>query len=111
VDVMACRYLLKRYDGVLHLVTAADGAPQFYKQGHVKDDSGNDVFRRESAEEAVDLDKKMRIVWSVHSRHHVIDNSGTFDEKLDAAANVVLQLARESHPEEFERAAKKGSSP
>ena len=32
-----------RYDGVVHLVTAADGAPEHYKYGVVEDDSGGQV--------------------------------------------------------------------
>ena len=32
-----------RYDGVVHLVTAADGAPSHYKYGVVEDDSGGQV--------------------------------------------------------------------
>lgn len=54
----ACRCAglrVKRYDGVLHLITAADGARQFYKSGQVQDDAGHDVIRRETADEAVEL--------------------------------------------------------
>ena len=36
----------ERYDGVLHLVSAADGAPEAYKYGIVEDDSGGQVARR-----------------------------------------------------------------
>ena len=36
-------YLLKRYDGVVHLVTAADGAETHYKHGVVTDDRGQTV--------------------------------------------------------------------
>ena len=101
-------YLLKRYDGVLHLVTAADGAPQFYKHGKVKDDAGNDVIRHESPEQAVELDKKMREVWKAHPQHHIVANgAGGFQEKLSAASDVVLELARKTHPEEYETAQKK----
>ena len=36
-------YLLGRYDVVIHMTTAADGAEQFYKWGWQTDDSGNKV--------------------------------------------------------------------
>jgi hypothetical protein len=47
-------------DGVLHLVTAADGAPEYYKYGKVKDDLGNTVIRHETPEQAVALDVQTR---------------------------------------------------
>lgn len=94
-----------RYDGVLHLVTAADGAPQFYKYGKVKDDAGNDVFRRENPQEAVALDVKMRECWAAHPNQKIVGNSaGGFQEKLKAAAEVVLDLAHQTHPNEYARA-------
>ena len=34
--------------GVIHLVTAADGAEKHYKFGHTTDDAGLAVFRRET---------------------------------------------------------------
>jgi predicted ATPase len=98
-------YLLNRYDGVLHMVTAADGATEYYKYGTVKDDSGNVVIRRETPEQAVALDLKMRECWKAHPQLHVVGNGpGGFGEKLESAAAVVLQLAQETHPVEFARA-------
>eukprot|EP00466_Bigelowiella_natans_P013182 jgi/Bigna1/133269/aug1.20_g7977 len=59
--------LLGRYDMVLHLVTAADGAEKFYT-------TANNKARRETVEEARALDKKMVGCWGQHPHHHVIDN-------------------------------------
>lgn len=42
-----------RYETILHLVTAADGAEEFY------DKNSNDA-RYEDIEEAIDKDKKLR---------------------------------------------------
>ena len=39
-------YILKRYDGVVHLETAAKGAEKFYKNGWTVDDMGKKVFRK-----------------------------------------------------------------
>jgi len=41
----------KRYDLVLHMVTAADGAPDFYNKSN--------EARYESVEEATNVDKKL----------------------------------------------------
>lgn len=93
-------YVLKRYDAVVHLVTAADGARNFYKWGDVKDDSGRPTFRKESPEEAVELDKRMQYCWRRHQRHFIIHNTdGGFDEKLRRATEAILSIAQAVHPQ------------
>ena len=99
-------YCLKRYDGVVHLVTAAEGAEEFYKQGHVTDDSGRAVIRNETIDQALALDYAMREAWRAHSHHHILGNTGTFQDKLEATVNVILKLAEETHPSESLKARK-----
>lgn len=92
-------YILGRYDAVVHLVTAADGAERFYQQGRVKDDLGNEVIRHESSEEAVSLDRRMRDVWAAHPEQHVIGNDfPCFKAKTRAATDTVMRLARKLQP-------------
>lgn len=67
--------ILKRYDAVYHLVTAANGAIQGYTL------SNNDA-RSESLEDALSLDKKTQYVWKNHKNFEVIDNSTNFNEKI-----------------------------
>lgn len=55
IDDLGCNFLIlrdSRYDGILHLCTAADGAEKFYA-------SLNNESRYESAEEAKFKDKKL----------------------------------------------------
>ncbi|CAB9526803.1 expressed unknown protein [Seminavis robusta] len=99
-------YVLKRYDGVVHLVTAAEGAQEFYKSGQVTDDSGAAVVRVETLQEALTLDHKMRKAWCAHPHHNVIGNEGSFQDKLNATVQVILKLADETHPAECQRARK-----
>jgi predicted ATPase len=96
------RYLLNRYDAIVHLVTSADGAEQYYKQGHVTDDDGRAVFRAESADQARALDAKMRgRCWSGHAQHIVIHNNfGSFQAKMEAATAAVMAVARRLQPAE-----------
>mmetsp|Transcript_1053 Transcript_1053/g.1436 ORF Transcript_1053/g.1436 Transcript_1053/m.1436 type:complete len:219 (-) Transcript_1053:126-782(-) len=85
--------LLGRYDGVLHLVTSADGAEKFYKYGHVKDDSGNDVYRAETPEMARDLDSKVFGCWSGHGTAGRIGNEEDgFAGKLARATQFVSDV-------------------
>ncbi len=120
-------YVLGRYDGVLHLVTAADGAEPFYQYGHVTDDAGRSLFRRETPEEvrgrdgasrlsapalmrpgrysqAKSLDRTMQRCWDEHPRHVIVRNTGTFEQKLEEATEAVLAIARTTHPQEWRRA-------
>jgi len=107
-------YILQRYDGIIHMVTAADGAEAFYRQGEVTDDHGNVVIRRETAEEAIELDRRTRECWQAHPRLIVVSNPQTgaaedcgedggggldgFERKLATATESVLSIARQAHP-------------
>ena len=70
-----------RYDAVLHLVSAADGAEQFYT-------TANNAQRYEKRDEeglriARELDKKVINAWTGHSHLRVINNHEDFEKKLN----------------------------
>ena len=75
--------LAARYDMVCHLVTAADGAEEFYT-------TANNAARTETAEQARELDAKVRAAWAAHSNVAVIDNSTAFKEKCQRCVDAVL---------------------
>lgn len=87
--------VLDRYHGVVHLVSAADGAPEHY----VKDDE-----RTEDIADAVALDHRLVEVWSQHQHHSIVDNSTDFPTKINRA---LLALNRILHmnqpPQEIEK--------
>ncbi len=69
-----------RYDAVLHLVSAADGAEQYYT-------TENNAQRNEPASEeglkiARMLDKRVIEAWSRHPHLRVINNHDDFDTKI-----------------------------
>ena len=77
-----------RYDAVLHLVSAADGAEQFYT-------TSNNASRNEAADEeglkiARMLDKKVIEAWTGHSHLRVINNHEDFDKKLN---RVLMEIS------------------
>jgi predicted ATPase len=72
---------LARYDAVLFLETAAAG-------GHAID-AGNDT-RRESLEAAVEIDRRLRAVWTRHPRFVHVAQEPDFAVKL-ARAQAALQ--------------------
>jgi len=62
----------RRYEAVIHMVTAADGAEVFYSQA-------NNEARYESVEQAKELDKRLIEAWVGHPHFSIIqNNSNTF---------------------------------
>lgn len=92
------------YDAVFHLVTAADGAEDFYQWNDpTKDDVGNNAARSESPEEARIKDKKTLNSWIGHPYLRVFDNSTNFDGKIKRVVEEVFSLLGEPVPKEIER--------
>ena len=89
--------VLDMYDGVFHLVTAADGAIEYYT-------CENNKARTETPEEAIERDKGCLRAWTGHPHLRVIDNKNkTFEEKLDKLLEEVYALLGVPVPVEIER--------
>ena len=96
--------VMSRYDAVFHLVTAADGAEEFYSWNDPsKEDVGNNAARRESPEEARIKDKLTLNAWIGHPHLRVFDNSTDFKGKVDRIINEVFALLGVPVPSEIER--------
>lgn len=92
------------YDAVLHLVTAADGAEEFYQWNDpTKEEVGNNAARSESPEEARIKDKKTLEAWIGHPHLRVFDNSTNFEGKVKRVVEEVFALLGEPVPKEVER--------
>ena len=85
-----------RYDLVLHLVSAANGAEEFYT-------CENNSARTETVEEAREKDKLTLNAWIGHPRLRVIDNSTSFDKKIERALQELCVVCNETLPLEIER--------
>jgi CYTH domain-containing protein/predicted ATPase len=76
----------RRYDAVIHLVSAAVGAEAFYT-------TANNTARTETAAQARALDARVQQAWLGHPTLRVIDNSTEFAAKVrrvaEAACDVV----------------------
>lgn len=84
------------YDAVFHLVTAAKGAREFYT-------TANNPARTETADEAAILDDKLISVWTGHPHFRVIDNSSSFDDKMNSLIAEISSFLGEPEPFEIER--------
>jgi len=75
----------QRYDAILHLVTAADGAEPFYTLA-------NNAVRTETPEEARLMDQKTLDCWTGHEHLYIVDNSTSFEEKMRRAVTRIARL-------------------
>lgn len=87
--------LYAQYDGVIHLVTAADGTNHYTLS--------NNKARSETLEEAIAADRITRAAWCGHPHLRVIDNSTGFDEKVQRVISEILAILGEPEPVEIER--------
>lgn len=88
--------LMNRYNGVIHLVTAAEGAEKFYTLE-------NNKARRENPEEARVIDQKIKNCWIGHPHLKVIDNSTDFEEKKRRVLSAICRFLEIPAPIEIER--------
>lgn len=73
-----------RYDQIIHMVTAANGAEQFYTLE-------NNVTRTESLEVAREIDERLSKAWIGHPVLDCIDNCGVFEVKIARALQCVCE--------------------
>ena len=93
--------LRERYDAVLHLVSAADGAEQYYT-------TATNSTRYEKADEeglriARELDKKVIRAWTGHPHLRVINNHDDFDRKLGRVIKEISAVLGLPQPVQEER--------
>lgn len=67
------------------MVTAADGAPEFYNKSN--------EARYENMQQAVETDKKLRNAYLGHQRLFIVDNNVThFNHKIDKCVDIVSKI-------------------
>lgn len=93
--------LRSRYDAVLHLVSAADGAEKYYT-------TATNAVRYEQMNEeglriARELDKKVVKAWSGHPHLRVINNNDDFNAKLNRVLKEIANVVGLPQPIEEER--------
>lgn len=89
--------IMNHYDGVFHLVTAADGAEEFYT-------TENNSVRTETPEQAREKDKLTLSCWVGHPHLRVVNNKGkNFEQKMTKLLGEIMGLLGEPIPLEIER--------
>ena len=66
-------------------MTAADGAEEYYT-------TANNDTRTEGPEQAVAMDRGVQAAWADHPRRRVVDNRGSFADKVERATAHVMEL-------------------
>lgn len=74
-----------RYNAVFHMVTAADGAEEFYTLE-------NNSVRSESIDQAILVDRNTQNAWVGHPHLFVVDNQSDFEGKLQRLVETVARL-------------------
>ena len=76
----------RRYEAVIHLMTAAEGAEQFYQ-------TENNSARSENLEEAREIDRRLINAWVGHPQFNIIKNKKKgFKTKIDYCMRKTLSL-------------------
>ena len=88
--------LRDHYDAVFHLVTAANGAEEFYTLA-------NNAARYETVEEAIAVDNGLIASWTGHPHLRVIDNRYDFQGKMMALITEISAFLGEPRPLETKR--------
>jgi hypothetical protein len=79
--------LCARYDAVVHLVTTADGAENFYTLE-------NNASRYEDVDGAKKVDGNLKSAWECHPNRAVIGNGCTFEEKMEKCYADLCKLLK-----------------
>lgn len=90
--------VMDRYGAVIHMVTAADGAEEFYTLE-------NNATRKEGLEVARQLDQITQNAWVGHGHLRIIKNrkDGSFENKLREVLMEIANFLGEPEPYEIER--------
>ena len=86
----------RRYEAVVHMVSSADGAAEFYS-------SESNAARYESVKDAIELDKKLINSWVGHPHFSIIDNKESFKNKIDRCLDTVLKFIGLPTPTSFHK--------
>lgn len=86
-----------RYDCVIHMVTAALGAKNYYTLA-------NNESRKESPEEAIEQDLRLREAYVGHPSLFIVDNrSSIFEQKIQRVLEIVLHRVGLPRPTNYRR--------
>ncbi len=85
-----------RYDAVLHLVSAANGAEKFYT-------TATNQHRSETIEQARELDMKVSSAWTGHPHLRIIGNEEDFENKIRSVLTEISSLLGLPAPIDEER--------
>mmetsp|Transcript_7940 Transcript_7940/g.13739 ORF Transcript_7940/g.13739 Transcript_7940/m.13739 type:complete len:452 (+) Transcript_7940:1502-2857(+) len=83
----------RRYDAVIHLVTAANGAEKFYTLEQAEGAGAS--ARTETLDEARQQDQKTVQAWVGHEHFYVLENNTNFERKINRAVDRVLKAIGE----------------
>ena len=88
--------IISRYDGVFHLRSVAVDNPSLYT-------TANNKIRRETVEEAREKDYATESCWNIHPHFRIIENRGSFEDKIQDLMQHIRACLGEPVKYEHER--------
>jgi CYTH domain-containing protein/predicted ATPase len=93
---LSLTFLRDRYTAVVHLMSTARGAPEFYTLA-------NNSARSETIEQAAAADERTQSAWLGHPHFCMIDNQTNFQNKVKRALAALARVLHLPAPLEIER--------
>jgi len=90
--------LKNRYDAVIHMVTAADGAEEAYIAN-----KSNNKARYEDVQQAIEADRALIAAWTGHPHLRIVDNSTDFNTKISRVVKEIFAIIGQPVPMEIEK--------
>jgi CYTH domain-containing protein/predicted ATPase len=88
--------LRDRYTSVIHMMSTARGAPDFYTLA-------NNAARSETPEQAAEIDERIEQAWLGQPHFHMIDNSTNFTDKVRRVFSALARTLHVPEPLEIEK--------
>lgn len=76
---------LKRYDAVIFFETAACSGG---------DITTNNIYRNETNLQAIELDRKLREIWSTHPNFHIVASRDSFMQKINEGIEILKHVVK-----------------
>ncbi len=98
---LTLRDVRDNFDGVIHLVTTADGAEEVWQRA--KTNNENEARWENTPDQAREVDRRTQQAWVGTPHLRIIDNSTGWNGKVDRLFEAVLKIMGEPEPVEIER--------
>jgi len=77
---------VSRYDAIIFFETAAASGDEI---------SSNNPYRNETNDKAIEIDNKLREIWSKHDNFHLVSSTRSFIDKVATGVSTIQRVINE----------------